>query len=63
MENRNYANFKESPLARSQARRLLSDYAYWYQLIMRGLIFSIPMAIIFILALISRQEKTNVGWG
>ncbi len=48
----NYGNFGESPLGRLQARRLLSDYAYWYQLILRGLIFLIPMAAILVIAII-----------
>ena len=39
-------------MARFQARRLLSDYSYWYRLILRGIIYAIPMAIVFVLALI-----------
>ena len=59
MKERNYMNYgiyekliEKSTLAGLQARRLLSDYSYWYHFIVRSIVFAIPMVIIFILVLI-----------
>ena len=45
---------------RFQARRLLSDYSYWYCLIIRGLILLIPMVVILgvgiILSILDEQK-------
>ena len=38
--------FKESSLARRQARSLLLDYGFYYRFILLGLIYVIPMTVI-----------------